>query len=54
MKPPEPPVVDGPICPRCKTAAYLEEEEQSGSAQRWFVCNRCGTMVSVSPKPRVT
>jgi len=54
MKPPAPPAIDPPTCPRCKTADYLEEEEQSGSAQRWFVCNRCGTMVSVSPKPRAT
>jgi len=54
MKPQEPRVTDPPICPRCKKADYLEEEEQSGSAQRWFVCSRCGTMVSVSPKPRAT
>jgi hypothetical protein len=54
MKPHEPRAADRPICPRCKKSDYLEEEEQSGSAQRWFVCTRCGTLVSVSPRPRAT
>jgi len=30
-----------PACPRCHRNDQVEEEEQSGSSQRWFICNRC-------------
>jgi len=32
-----------PTCPRCKRIDRVEEEEQAGSSQQWFVCGYCGT-----------
>jgi len=40
-----------PACPRCLRADQVEEEEQSGSSQRWFVCNRCGLAFSMPHAP---
>jgi len=30
-----------PACPRCQSE-QREEQEQTGSSARWFVCLRCG------------
>jgi len=38
-----------PSCPRCKRADSSDEESQTGSSARWFVCNYCG-MRYTSPK----
>jgi len=32
-----------PPCPRCHRIDQAEEEDQTGSSARWFVCARCGT-----------
>ena len=31
-----------PPCPTCRKSDWVDEEEQNGSSQRWFVCNQCG------------
>jgi uncharacterized protein YbaR (Trm112 family) len=31
-----------PACPKCKRTDRAEEEDQTGSSRRWFVCDRCG------------
>jgi len=31
-----------PPCPVCRRIDLVEEEEQSGSSRRWFICGRCG------------
>src|ERR1700716_3438422 len=46
MKPPPslPPQSSQPIppCPKCHRIDRSEEEEQTGSSTRWFICERCG------------
>lgn len=37
-------------CPKCRRVDRVDEEEQTGSSNRWFVCARCGTRFSVPPK----
>jgi hypothetical protein len=40
-----------PPCPRCRRIDRTEEEEQTGSSQRWFLCERCGLRYpSVPPR----
>jgi hypothetical protein len=39
-----------PPCPRCHRIDQTEEEEQSGSSARWFVCHRCGIRYTF-PRP---
>ena len=31
-----------PRCPKCDRSDHAEEEEQSGSSRRWFLCTWCG------------
>jgi len=38
-------------CPKCHRIDQAEEEEQSGSSRRWFVCNRCGIRYPSLPHP---
>jgi hypothetical protein len=39
-----------PACPKCHKADRVEEEEQSGSSSRWFLCARCGTRFTRAPR----
>jgi hypothetical protein len=36
-----------PLCPRCRRTD-VDEEEQTGSSKRWFVCNWCGHRFAAS------
>jgi DNA-directed RNA polymerase subunit M/transcription elongation factor TFIIS len=47
--PPPRPTRGTPICPRCLNADRTEEEDQTGSSTRWFVCERCGLRFSIKP-----
>jgi hypothetical protein len=40
-----------PPCPHCHRLTGVEEEEQSGSSLRWFVCRLCAHVWSSSPRP---
>jgi hypothetical protein len=31
-----------PPCPKCNSTDSVDEEDQSGSSDRWFVCESCG------------
>ena len=39
-----------PPCPTCQRTDRVEEEDQSGSSSRWFVCTRCGRRYT-APRP---
>src|SRR3954463_16172839 len=41
-----------PACPRCHSTAHVEEEEQSGSSQRWYICLRCQQPFRPAPSPQ--
>ena len=44
-----------PPCIKCHRVDRVEEEEQSGSSDRWFLCTRCGiryTAVTDIPSAR--
>ena len=41
-----------PPCPKCHHPDRVEEEDQSGSSDRWFVCVRCGLRFSPTAKAR--
>jgi hypothetical protein len=45
----------GSLIPRCPTCGRSDraDEEQSGSARRWFFCARCGVRYAAVP-PAVT
>src|SRR5262245_20851501 len=57
VMPNRPAPATAPSCPRCRTS-HIEEEDQSGSSARWFVCNGCGhrwqfrPSSATSPSPR--
>jgi hypothetical protein len=39
-----------PPCPECHRIDRLEEEDQSGSSARWFICVRCGRRFTAPPR----
>jgi DNA-directed RNA polymerase subunit M/transcription elongation factor TFIIS len=39
-------------CPKCGRRDGVEQEEQSGSSARWFVCARCGLRYTRLPPTR--
>jgi len=39
-----------PPCPKCGRADQAEEEDQSGSSERWFMCARCGIRYTAPPR----
>jgi DNA-directed RNA polymerase subunit M/transcription elongation factor TFIIS len=39
-----------PPCPKCHRIDRSEEEEQTGSSTRWFVCDRCGIRYTLPPR----
>jgi hypothetical protein len=40
-----------PPCPKCHRIDQAEEEEQTGSSDRWFLCARCGMRYSaITPR----
>jgi hypothetical protein len=42
-----------PSCPKCLRNHHVEEEQQSGSSDRWFLCAMCGTRFNVPPRKNV-
>jgi hypothetical protein len=40
-----------PPCPKCHRIDHVEEEDQSGSSGRWFLCDRCGMRYSAITIP---
>ena len=39
-----------PACPRCLRLTSVEEDENTSSSLRWFVCRLCGHCWSAAPK----
>ena len=39
-----------PPYPKCHRIDRSEEEEQTGSSTRWFVCDRCGIRYTLPPR----
>jgi len=39
-----------PPCPKCHRIDRSEEEEQTCSSTRWFVCDRCGIRYTLPPR----
>jgi hypothetical protein len=39
-----------PPCIKCQRVDRVEEEEQSGSSARWFLCTRCGVRYAAVPR----
>jgi DNA-directed RNA polymerase subunit M/transcription elongation factor TFIIS len=46
--------VHATTCPKCQRNDRVEEEDQSGSSSRWFVCERCGIRFSLKPRRLAT
>jgi predicted RNA-binding Zn-ribbon protein involved in translation (DUF1610 family) len=41
-----------PPCPKCKRIDRAEQEEQTGSSNQWYVCERCGVRYPTPASPR--
>jgi hypothetical protein len=39
-----------PPCPRCLRLTGVEEDENTGSSLRWFICRLCGHCWSAAPQ----